>query len=175
MGWVKDNFLGGAEKKAAKDQIRAIERGQDITRAATDKATGIVTDMYAQAGRDANLGYQGALDIFGQSTPAQMDVFGQGNMAAQQAITNSMPQMQNALMGGQVDYSQFQPFQANMPDLSFLQAQLPEYGQPSAQPQDQQHALGGYKVQFPFFDNMPTFNPNANAGQFNNPLAGVKF
>jgi len=63
--------------------------------------------------------------VFGQSLPAQMDTFQQGNIGAQQAILSGLPQIQNALMGGNVDYSGFQPYQTQMPDTGFFNQQLP--------------------------------------------------
>ena len=67
--------------------------------------------------------------MFGQSLPAQTDVFQQGNVGAQQAILSGLPQIQNALLGGNVDFSQLQPFEAQTPDLGFFQQELPQVRQ----------------------------------------------
>jgi hypothetical protein len=71
--------------------------------------------------------------VFGQSLPAQTDVFQQGNVGAQQAILSGLPQIQNALIGGNVDLSQLQPFQVQKPDLGFFSQQIG--GQPAPQNQ----------------------------------------
>ena len=71
------------------------------------------------------MGFQGALDIFGQSVPEQARLFGGGNVAAQQQLITGLPQIQRALLGQQVDFSQFQPVQLT-PNLAFTQQTLPQ-------------------------------------------------
>ena len=67
-----------------------------------------------------------------------MQAFQQGNQQGQQTLFNSLPQIQNALLGGSLDFSQFAPQQQQMPDTSFFQQQLPQFGQaPQQQPQQQ--------------------------------------
>ena len=147
---IKDTFFGGAEKDAAKLQQRSIEDAQDITRQSVAEARGDLQNIFPAAQQTARQGFQGGLDVFGQSLPAQTDVFTQGNMGAQQAILQGLPQMQNALFGNQVDYSQLQPFQVQQPDLSFFQQQLPEAinpfaPPPQAQPQQPTQGFGGFQ------------------------------
>ena len=71
------------------------------------------------------MGFQGALDIFGQSVPEQARLFGGGNVAAQQQLITGLPQIQRALLGQQVDFSQFQPVTLT-PNLAFTQQTLPQ-------------------------------------------------
>lgn len=52
-------------------------------------------------------------------------MFGAGNVAAQEQLIGGLPQIQAALLGQPVDFSQFQPTQLT-PDLGFTQAQLPQ-------------------------------------------------
>ena len=43
-----------------------------------------------------------------------------------------MPQYQNAILGNQVDYSQFQPTQLAQPNYDFMQTQIPQATNPFA-------------------------------------------
>jgi hypothetical protein len=129
-GGVSDAFLGGAERDAARAQQEALERGQLFTREGIAQAREDVNKLFPAAQQNAQAGFQGALDIFGQSAPAQIDAFQGGNVAAQQQLLAGMPQFQNAILGNQVDFSQLQPFQAPTQDLGFLQQQLPDFIDP---------------------------------------------
>jgi len=120
---------GGAQylaaDKAADAQKDASSRADARIRGATEQARTDVNSLYPQAIARGQQGYQQALDVFGQSLPAQMDTYQQGNIGAQQAILSGLPQIQNALMGGNIDYSGFQPYQTQMPDTGFFNQQLP--------------------------------------------------
>ena len=143
MSIVKDTFFGGAEKDAAKAQQKGIERGIEATEKAVAEARGDLFKLFPAAQQNAQQGFQGALDVFGQSIPAQTGVFQQGNVAAQNQILAGLPQMQNAILGGQVDYSALQPTQLQMPDLSFLQQQLPQTVDPYAPVMGPENPLTG--------------------------------
>ena len=115
--------------KSNKDAQKSQQKASDKATAQIEESTGSARDdinrLFPQAQQTAQQGFQGALDVFGQSLPAQSDVFQQGNLGAQQAILQGLPQIQNALLGNQVDFSQFQPFQVQQPDMSFFQQTLP--------------------------------------------------
>jgi len=135
--------------KASKDAARASGAASDAqiaeTRRATEQARGDLFNLFPAAEANAQKGYQGALDVFGQFMPQQAQTFQQGNVAAQNQILAGMPQAQNALMGGAVDYSQFQPTQLNY-DPSMFQQQLPEY-QTSKQAMDPTYGMTSQQVQ----------------------------
>ena len=155
-----------ASSKAAKAQGKASDTASIETRRAADEARGDVNRLFPQAQQTAQQGFQGALDVFGQSLPAQTDVFTQGNVGAQQAILAGLPQMQNALLGNNIDYSQMQPFEVQQPDTGFFQQTLPQIQQQQSDAQ-LNNGLGG------FDPNNPAFNGQIGpfqAGQ--NPLAG---
>ena len=163
---VKDTFFGGAEKAAAKKQEKAGRDAQALTRKGVEEARADINRLFPQAQQTAQQGFQGALDVFGQSLPAQTDVFTQGNVGAQQAILAGLPQMQNALLGNNIDYSQMQPFEVQQPDTGFFQQTLPQIQQQQSDAQ-LNNGLGG------FDPNNPAFNGQIGpfqAGQ--NPLAG---
>lgn len=123
VGAVASDRASGKAADAQKDSsaAAAVE-----TRRAADEARTDLFKIFPEARYTAQQGFQGALDVFGQSLPAQADVFTQGNVGAQQAILSGLPQIQNAILGGNIDYSQLQPFQAQQPDLSFFNQTLPQ-------------------------------------------------
>lgn len=154
MSFIKDTFFGGAEKKAAKAQTQAIQQGQAFTREGVEQARQDLFKLFPAAQQNLQQGFQGALDIFGQSLPAQTNVFQQGNVAAQQQLLAGLPQFQNAILGNQVDFSALQSTQLQMPDLGFFQQQLPQFIDPFAPPppittQDQNNMTDNPSFQLP--------------------------
>ena len=115
-----------ASSKAASANRSAARTASAETRRSADEARADINRIFPQAQRTAQEGFQGALNVFGQSLPAQTNTFTQGNVGAQQAILSGLPQIQNALLGGNVDFSQMQPFQVQAPDLGFFQQELPQ-------------------------------------------------
>lgn len=161
MSIIKDTFFGGAETKAAEATERGLERSMEAFAEGTDKARSDIMNLYPSAESSLRQGAQGALDVMGQFLPQQADVFQQGNMNAQSQIAAGLPQIQNALMGGAVDYSQFQPKQINY-DQGIFNQQLPDV-------QTSQEALAPAPAQ------PNQFKPNnflggrfGNGGAFNN-------
>jgi hypothetical protein len=112
-----------ASKKAASASRDASDTASRETRRASEEARADIFKLFPASQDALSTGYQGAANIFGQTAPQQADIFQQGNVAAQQQIAAGMPQFQNAILGGQVDYNQFQPTQLQQPDFSFMQGQ----------------------------------------------------
>ena len=125
MSKIKDTFFGGAEKKAGQAEKKALEKSQQLIAQQTAVARGDVTNLFGGAQEAQRLGFQGALDVFGQSIPEQARLFGGGNVAAQEQLISGLPQIQAALLGQPVDFSQFQPTQLQ-PELGFTQQTLPQ-------------------------------------------------
>ena len=182
---IASSVIGGvvsnvATNKAGKATDRASQTAADTTREMAAIGRKDVNDNMAIAQQQANQGFQGALDVFGQSNPAQMDVFQQGNLGAQQALIAGLPQIQNAILGGNVDLSGLQPFQIQQPDMSFMQQTLPSFTPQdtagfaqTGNPADMNGGLGSYTPNNPAFNNVMgpfetqtqlpnglTFNPN---------------
>lgn len=126
MTKIKDVFFGGAEKKAAKKQASALKTSQSLVREGTESAKSDVLGLFPEAQRSRQLGFQGALDVFGKTIPQQLGAFQGGNVAAQQQIAAGLPQIQAAILGQPVDFSAFQP-QALGFDAGFAQQQLPQF------------------------------------------------
>lgn len=117
---LQGTAMSVAEQRLAREQQLAL----------TERARQELTDIFPAAIQNQRQGFQGALDIFGQSLPQQSQALTQGSMNAQQTLAASLPQFQNAILGGQVDFSAFQP-RAVSADFGFAQQQLPEMVQPS--------------------------------------------
>jgi len=115
-----------SSKRAANTAENTQGRQMAATDAGVQQARGDLFNLFPTAEANSQKGYQSALDVFGKFMPQQASTFQQGNMAAQNQILAGMPQQHNALMGGQVDYSQFQPSQVNY-DPGMFQQQLPQY------------------------------------------------
>lgn len=173
MSIIKDTFFGGAQKKAAKAQAQGIERGIEATERATSQARADIDRMFPNAQQSAEQGFQSAMDILAGSLPAQADVFQQGNVAAQNAILAGMPQAQSAILGGNVNFGAFQPFQAQMPNLDFMNQSLPSFGERQEKPDAV--LVGPDRVGDPLFNTFnrnTTFNPEAlNRGLSNFDMA----
>ena len=126
-----------ASKSAAKASGEASDTAAAETRRATAEARKDLFKLFPAAQQNAQQGFQGAADVFGQSLPAQAQAFQQGNVGAQQALLAGLPQFQNAILGNAVDFSQLQPVQQQQPDLSFFQQQLPQAFDPFSPNQGQ--------------------------------------
>lgn len=122
IGGVLENR---AIDKAGKREDRAAKRSIEATQAASRQARSDVLGFGKRGAKTANRGFQGALDVFGQAIPAQLDVFQQGNLGAQQALLAGLPQMRNAILGGNVDFGALQPFQVQNVPTGLFQQQTP--------------------------------------------------
>jgi len=120
-----------ASSDASKASSKASASASAITKEAADRAKKDSTKLFSQAREDSQRGFQGALDVFSQSLPAQTQVFQQGNIAAQEQLLAGLPQFQNAILGGNIDFSQLQPTQVQTPDLGFFSQTLPGLAPPS--------------------------------------------
>ena len=125
MSKIQDSFFGGAEKKAGRKQRKELAKARAAVEAAAEEARTGATTLFGGAQEAQRLGFQGALDIFGQSVPEQARLFGAGNVGAQEQLIAGLPQIQRALLGQTVDFSQFQPTTLT-PNLAFTQQTLPQ-------------------------------------------------
>ncbi len=124
MSKVVDTFFGGAEKKAGQAEKKALEAGQELIARQTAIAREEAVPLFGGAQESQRLGFQAALDVFGESIPEQLRTFQQGNVGAQEQLITGLPQIQAALLGQPVDFGAFQP-QTITPQAGFAQQQLP--------------------------------------------------
>jgi len=118
-------------------------RAADTAQKTSDEQLNYMAEQEGKARQDINkfipaatqsrlAGTQQAMDLLSRSAPMTMDAFQQGNMGAQNILAGSMPQIQNALMGGAVNYDFMQPQRVNV-DLQGLLAGVPNVYNPPRQ------------------------------------------
>ena len=115
-----------AQQRAIDAQERQNRQEQELKARLAAKARNDALNIFPVADENRNLGFQAALDVFGQSAPQQLSAIQQGNVGGQQALLAGLPQIQNALLGLPTDLSGLQP-QAIQFDPGFLQQQLPQF------------------------------------------------
>ncbi|MCK5609380.1 hypothetical protein KAR91_46335 [Candidatus Pacearchaeota archaeon] len=114
-------------KKAAASQERGQDLASTLQREAAAQARNDAIPLFQSAQQNALQGFQGALDIFGQTVPQQLQAFQGGNVGAQQALLAGLPQQQAAILGGQLDPNALQAQTLQLPDFSTFQQQLPQF------------------------------------------------
>jgi len=127
MSFIKDVFFGGAEKKAAEAQAEALGQSQEFIKQGIEQARGAAIPLFNAAGQNVQQGFQGALDVFGQTIPQQFQAFQGGNVGAQEALLSGLGQQQAAILGQQLNPNALQAQTLNLPDFSTFQQQLPDF------------------------------------------------
>lgn len=125
MSKIKDTFFGGAEKKASRREREGLAKAREAFEAGIEKAETKIGQLFPAAEQNLQLGFQGALDVFGQTAPQQLGAFQTGNVGAQEALIAGVPQFQNAILGLPAGVQQ-QATQIPI-DTSFAQQQLPQF------------------------------------------------
>ena len=116
-----------ASKRAAKAQTGGQAAALAATQAAVAQARGDAIPLFEAGFQNQQQGFQGALDIFGQTIPAQMNAFQGGNMNAQNTLLAGLDPQIAAILGGNIDLSGLQAQQVQQPDASMFQQQLPQF------------------------------------------------
>ena len=118
-------------KKGAKGAANAELEGQrmalEATQQAADQARADAIPLFSSGQNNVLEGYRAANEIAGQSIPEQIRAFQSGNMGAQNALLQGLPQMQNAILGGPINNNALQAQRINTPNDSFFQRDLPEF------------------------------------------------
>lgn len=130
MAFFEDVFttiFGGRDTSAQELQAAANREATRRIDVGTQQARQDILGLFPQGDIQRNLGFQGALDVFGQTIPAQTAAFQAGNIGAQQNLLTGLPQFQQAILGGPVDLSALQPTTVPAP-TGFAQQQLPFFG-----------------------------------------------
>ena len=91
------------------ENSRARQEALDFIRSSRRQSRNDILNLYPSAQRTRQRGIAANLDFIKQALPVELDLYQQGNLAAQKALSDSLPQIQNALFGNPVDYSNFQP------------------------------------------------------------------
>lgn len=120
MTFIFGGGTTGASQQSVEAQLTANAATQKFIEERTAEARADVQRLFPQAQQVATEGFQGALDVIGGGIPQQLAAFQQGNVGAQQVTAQTLPQIQNAILGLPVNQAAFAP-QEITTDLSFLQ------------------------------------------------------
>ena len=118
-----------SQRKAQLSQESGIKQASMINRAAADQASLQAMQLHDAAQQNSLAGFQGGLDVFGQTIPAQLQAFQSGNLNAQNTTRAGLDPQIAAILGGNIDLSGLQAQRAPMPSFSMFQQQLPEFQQ----------------------------------------------
>jgi len=161
MGFIKDTFFGGAEKKAAQNQVDAAREAQQISRQYYDDARKSIMDLMGPSYSNIMNAYQGASQLIGQGKLNASDILRQSFQNSNQIIQSGNDAAINAILGGP---SQMQlPQQAQgfgLPPQRMMQSQPTNLaGMPSGL-----RALAPQNQQFNNTPQIAVENPNMVGG-----------
>jgi hypothetical protein len=132
-GWVA---AGGAvlgaitgdrsSSRATDAQSDSEARALEFQRQASEQARNAAIPLFQSARDNSRQGFQGALDVLGQSIPQQLSMLQEGNVNAQNTLGQGLQQQQNAILGNPISNEAFQPQSLSPFDMSMFQQQLPE-------------------------------------------------
>lgn len=143
-----------ASKRAAGAAKDSSEAQLAFMREQADRAREDVARLSPQAREARDLGYQQSMDFLGSALPVSLGFMQQGNVGAQEINAAALPQMNNAILGGPIDYSFAQPRTIDFqPALQDLLAGVPQVYQPPQEPEQQTPAnpTGGPSMFAPNF------------------------
>lgn len=131
VGAVGSLFGSSSEARAAERasdaQVQAQREAIEAQRQATQEARELAIPLFGAQQQNRLAGFQGALDLFGQTIPGQMQAFQQGNIGAQQTLSGSLDPQIQAILGGNIDVSGIRPRNVAMPSADMFNVQLPEF------------------------------------------------
>ena len=134
--YASNRSASNASRRAANAQREGQREALSATNQASERARSDAIPLYASAQENALAGYQGAMDVFNQFAPFRERQFQQGNQNAQQALIAGLPQQQNAILGGPIDYSQMQVRNVSPPANSMFNQQLPDFNMINRKPSE---------------------------------------
>ena len=114
-----------ASRSAQEAQKKQNAQERALKREFATEARQDVFNLFPAADEERRLGFQGALDVLGQSAPQQSQVLQSSSAGAQETLLAGLPQMRNAILGRNVSFSGLSPRTFDV-DTSFMQQQLPE-------------------------------------------------
>ena len=123
---VTDTVFGFEDDSSQKAQIRQNQQAKDLIERNSIQARADALDLFPTSDINRNRGLQAAFNVIGDTIPQQFDTIRQGNVGAQQALLAGLPQIQNAILGQQVDLSGLVPQSIDV-DTSFAQQQVPDF------------------------------------------------
>lgn len=96
---ISKTLFGDDGKAASKSQKKQNKADKAFIAERIAEARADILPLFGGAQESQRLGSQQALDVFGGAIPAQLDVFQQGNVGAQQAIAGGQDAFSRAIQG----------------------------------------------------------------------------
>jgi len=123
-------FGASKDRSAARDATQANvdqrDRSEAFIREQSKQAREDVLGLQPGVEESRLAGFGGALDVFKQALPQQLQAFQQGNLRAQDIQKTGLAQQQRAILGQPLfDPLGFQPQAIGLPDFSNIQ--LPQF------------------------------------------------
>jgi hypothetical protein len=115
MGWVKDNFLGGAEKKAAKQQVAAGDRAMATQKEYYEQARNDIMKLFPQAYQGIQSSFQQGIDQISAGKASASDVLRQAFNQSNQIQQSGSNAAISALLGRPQQMQLPQPMPQAMP------------------------------------------------------------
>jgi len=128
-----DFLFGGTDTSSQDATLEANAQAIELIRQQGERARSDVLGIFPQAQQAQTQGFQGALDVLGQTIPQQANVFQQGFTGAQDVLKAGLASRNNAILGLPQDLSLSgvlgDPSGALNVDFGFANQQLPQSGQ----------------------------------------------
>ncbi len=124
---VGAGISSGAASDSSAAQLQGNREAREQIQQNVDRARQDALALFGQAQGNERLGFSESLGLQGQTIPEQGRLLQQGNVAAQNQLLAGLPQIQNAILGNQIDLSGLQPTQLNA-DFNIFNRQLPDFG-----------------------------------------------
>jgi hypothetical protein len=118
-----------SQKESASAQRSASDQAYRLQREMNNQARHQAMQLHQSAQQNALAGFQGGMDVLGQTIPAQLQALQGGNTNAQNTMRSGLDPQIAAILGGNIDLSGLQAQQAPIPDFSMFQRQVPEFQQ----------------------------------------------
>lgn len=97
-----------SQKKSLELAQRQREQSLKFIQDQMAQSRGDLFSLFPQAQQSRNAGMLAGLNLYGQAFPEQVNTFQTGNYMGQQALLAGLPQMNNAILGNNVDLSGLQ-------------------------------------------------------------------
>lgn len=159
-------------EKSVEKQTAQRDKSLEFIERMQNQARDDIFELYPSAQESRQAGIESGLDLYSQALPTQMDAFQQGNVGAQQALTQGNQQVQNAILGNPVDMSQMQPQRIDPQGIQgLMNVQAPQTQgidqlfQQQQQPQPQQQPGQQYPSGQQFMDDFFGRNQDPKDGQ----------
>lgn len=172
MGSIVDAVFGGSAKDASRAQTDATRQAMREYKQGVAEAKREIAPRFEEATERRLERTQQAMDVLGMGFAPSLDAMSQGNLGAQQLLAGSMPQMQNAILGGSVDYSFMQPQGINFNAGDFLSGIPQVFNPPAAEQPAQQVPPQPNVPSNPMFD---PFNMGDPRNTYTNQFGQVPF